>query len=112
MIHRLHAQIDAIRLVVRQRGLRRREQVALARLGQVTLADGGSRAGRLATLAVDAATSRTRLAALEEERLSALEASRADLAAAPRWMVPVVLVRGASARVVLRQRRTAVEKAL
>jgi hypothetical protein len=112
MIDRIQEHLDIIRLSVRQRGLRRREQMALARLGQVTLADGGSRAGRLATLAVDAAMSRTRLAALEEERQTALAASRADLAAAPRWKAPVVLVRGASARVVLRQRRAAMERAM
>src|SRR5438046_1231234 len=78
MIDRIQAHLDDIRLGVRQRGLRGREQAALARLGQVTLADGGSRAGRLATLAVDAAASRSRLAALEEERQTALAAARVD----------------------------------
>ncbi len=111
MIDHVHAQLDAIRLGVRQRGLRRREQGALARLGRVTLADGGSREGRLATLAAEAATARSRLVALEEERRAALAATRADLAAVPRWMAPVVLVRGVSARAVLRQRRAAVEQA-
>jgi hypothetical protein len=112
MIDRLHAQLDAIRLAVRQRGPRRREQAALARLGQVTLADGGSREGRLAALAADATTVQRRLAALAEERQAALLHTRADLAALPRWMAPVVLVRGASARAVIRQRRAAIEKAL
>ena len=112
MNDRLHAQLDAIRLAVRQRGLRRREQAALARLGQVTLADGGSREGRLAALAADATTVQRRLAALAEERQAALLHTRADLAALPRWMAPVVLVRGASARAVIRQRRATIEKAL
>ena len=112
MIHRLHAQLDDLRTGVRQLGLRRREQVALARLGRVTLADGGSREGRLATLAAAAAAARSRLAALEEERSAALTGTRADLATVPRWMVPVVLARGASARAVLRQRRAAMEKAM
>src|SRR5712691_616192 len=98
MIDRLHAQLDDFRLGVRQRGLRRREQVALARLGRVTLADGGSREGRLATLAAEAAAARGRLVALEEERQAALTGTRADLAAVPRWMVPIALIRGASAR--------------
>jgi hypothetical protein len=111
MIDHAHAQLDAIRLAARQRSLRRREQAALARLGKGTLADGGSREGRLATLAAEAAAARSRLAALEEERRAALAATRTDLAAVPRWMVPVVLVRGASARAVLRQRRVAMEKA-
>jgi hypothetical protein len=111
MIDHIHAHLDAIRLSVRQRDLRRREQLALARLGRVTLADGGSREGRLATLAAEAGAARTRLAALEEERRTALAGTRADLAAVPRWMAPVVLVRGASARAVLRQRRAAIEQA-
>jgi hypothetical protein len=112
MIHHLYAQLDAIRLGARQRGLRRRELAALARLGRATLGDGGSREGRLATLATEAATARGRRVALEEERRAALAATRADLAAVPRWMAPVVLVRGASARVVLRQRRVAIEQGL
>jgi len=112
MIDRIHAQLDAIRLGVRQRDLRRREQVALARLGQATLAAGGSREGRLAALAAEAVTARSRLAALAEERRAALAHTRAALAAAPRWMAPVVLVRGASARAVLRQRRVVIERTI
>jgi hypothetical protein len=112
MIDRLHAHLDTVRLSVHQRGLRRRELAALARLGKTTLADGGSREGRLATLAAEGAAARSRLAALEEERRAALAGTRADLAAVPRWMAPVVLVRGASARAVLRQRRAAIETAM
>jgi len=112
MIDRIHAQLDAIRLDIRQRGLRRRERVALVRLGQTTLAGGGPREGRLAALATEAATTRNRLATLAEERQTALAHTRADLAAVPHWMAPVVLVRGASARAVLRQRRTAIELAM
>jgi hypothetical protein len=112
MIDYLQAQLDVLRLGVRQRGLRRRELVALARLGRTTLADGGSREGRLAALAVEAAGARGRLSALDEERRVALAQTRADLAAVPRWMAPVVFVRGASARAVLRQRRGLIEKAM
>jgi hypothetical protein len=112
MIDYLQAQLHAIRLGVRQRGLRRRELVALARLGRITLADGGSREGRLALLAAEAATARGRLTALAEEHRAALAQTRGDLAAVPRWMAPVVLVRGASARAVLRQRRGLIEKAV
>jgi hypothetical protein len=112
MIDYLRAQLDIVRLAVRQRDLRRRELVALARLGRTTLADGGSREGRLAVLAVEAATARDRLTALAEEHRTALAQTRADLAGVPRWMAPVVLVRGASARAVLRQRRGLIEKAV
>ncbi len=107
MIHRLRAHIEAIRLGIRQRGLRRWEEAALVRLGQAALADGRAREGRLAVLAAEAAVARERLASLDEERRAAIAQAHADLAAVPRWMAPVVLVRGASARAVLRRRRTA-----
>ena len=55
MIHHLRAQLDAFRLGVHQRDLRRREQDALARLGKMTLGEGGTRVGRLAALAPEAA---------------------------------------------------------
>jgi hypothetical protein len=112
MIYRLYAQLDAIRLGVRQRGLRRREQTALARLGQATLADSGPQVGRLVVLAAEAATTRSRLAALAEERRAADIQTRAELAAVPRWMVPMTIVRSVSARAVLRRRGDAIEKGL
>ena len=55
MIHHLRAQLDAFRLGVHQRALRGREQDALARLGKMTLGEGGTRVGRLAALATEAA---------------------------------------------------------
>ncbi len=79
MIHHLRAQLDALRLGVHQRDLRRREQDALARLGKMTLGEGGTRVGRLATLATEAAAARSRLDALSAERRSAGAAHRGDL---------------------------------
>lgn len=80
MIHHLRAQLDALRLGVHQRDLRRREQDALARLGKMTLGEGGARSGRLAALATEAAAARKRLEALSAElRSSAAAASRGDL---------------------------------
>lgn len=81
MIHHLRAQLDAVRLGVHQRDLRRREQDALARLGKMTLGEGGPRGGRLAALAAEAAAARKRLEALSGERRSsdATAATRADL---------------------------------
>jgi hypothetical protein len=61
MIHLLYAQLDALRLGVHQRDLRRREQDALARLGKMTLGEGGARGGRLAALATEAAAARAGL---------------------------------------------------
>ena len=79
MIHHLRAQLDALRLGVHQRDLRRREQDALARLGKATLGEGGARGGRLAALAAEAAAARKRLEALSAERRSSAAAPRADL---------------------------------
>ena len=79
MIHHLRAQLDAFRLGVHQRDLRGREQDALARLGKMTLGEGGARVGRLATLATEAAATRSRLEALSGERRSSGAANRVDL---------------------------------
>jgi hypothetical protein len=79
MIHHLSAQLDAFRLGVHQRDLRRREQDALARLGKMTLGEGGTRVGRLAALATEAAATRSRLDALAGERRPSGAADRGDL---------------------------------
>ena len=73
------AQLDAFRLGVHQRDLRGREQDALARLGKMTLGEGGARVGRLATLATEAAAIRSRLDALSGERRSSGAAAHGDL---------------------------------
>jgi hypothetical protein len=79
--HHLRAQLDALRLGVHQRDLRRREQDALARLGKMTLAEGGARGGRLSSLAAEAASIQKRLESLSAERRSSAgtAATRADL---------------------------------
>jgi hypothetical protein len=82
MIQHLLAQLDAARLSRRQRDLRRREQDAIARLGETVLADGGPREGRLSTLSAEAATVRRRLAALStktDQRHTTLEAKLLQL---------------------------------
>ena len=79
MIHHLRAQLDAFRLGVHQRDLRRREQDALARLGKMTLGEGGTRVGRLAALATEAAAARSRLDAMSGERRSSGGANRNEL---------------------------------
>jgi hypothetical protein len=79
MIHHFRVQLDAFRLGVHQRDLRRREQDALARLGKLTLGEGGTRVGRLAVLATEAAAARSRLGALSGERQPPDAANRGDL---------------------------------
>src|SRR6476469_6769807 len=61
MIEHLVTRFEAARLDLQQRDLRRREEAAIARLGEKTLADGGGRSGRLASLSTDAAAARGRL---------------------------------------------------
>jgi hypothetical protein len=79
MIHHLRAQLEAYRLDVHQRDLRAREQDALACLGKTTLGEGGTRVGRLATLATEAAAIRSRLEALSGERRSSGAANGGDV---------------------------------
>jgi hypothetical protein len=98
MIDYLRLHLEDLRLRIHERGLHRRELAALARLGHITLADGRAREGRLAQLATSAAAARRRLAALAAERTEARVAARTELASAPRWTVPAVLVRGISAQ--------------
>jgi len=64
MIEHLVTRFEAARLDRHRRDLRRREEAAIARLGEKTLADGCSRSGRLASLAAEATTARGRLQAM------------------------------------------------
>jgi len=84
MIEHLVTRFEAARLDLQQRELRRREEAAIARLGEKTLADGGGRSGRLASLSTDAAAARGRLqtmaagngksaSAAQRQRVEALE---------------------------------------
>lgn len=84
MIKHLVTRFEAARLDLQQREFRRREEAAIARLGEKTLDDGGGRTGRLASLSADAAAARGRLqtmaagkgksaSAAQRERVEALE---------------------------------------
>src|SRR6476659_764077 len=69
MIEHLVTRFEAARLDHHQRELRRREEAAIARLGEKALADGGgARSGRLASLSSDAAAIRRRLDAIPAEQ--------------------------------------------
>src|SRR5436309_2437865 len=63
MIEHLVTRFEAARLALHQRDLRRREEAAVARLGEKTLT-GGGRSGRLMSLAAEAAAARGRLQAI------------------------------------------------
>jgi hypothetical protein len=78
MIEHLVTRFEAARLDVHQRNLRRREETAIAKLGETTLADGKDLKGRLATLASEAAAVRGRLRSTAQsggarDRVEALE---------------------------------------
>ncbi|HSB53543.1 MAG TPA: hypothetical protein VLD58_04275 [Gemmatimonadales bacterium] len=68
MIEHLVTRFEAARLDVRRRDLRQREEAAIARLGEKTLAEGGARSGRLAALSEEAAAVRGRLHAMGRSR--------------------------------------------
>jgi hypothetical protein len=76
MIEHLVTRFEAARLDLHQRELRRREEAAIARLGEKTLAEGGARSGRLASLASDAAAIRRRLEAITAEHGATSAAAR------------------------------------
>src|SRR5690349_9556997 len=75
MIEHLVTRYEAARLDLHQRELRRREEAAIVRLGEKTLAEGGARSGRLASLGSDAAAIR-RLEAITAEHSSTSAAAR------------------------------------
>src|SRR5512138_355509 len=76
MIEHLVTRFQATRLDLHQRELRRREEAAIARLGETTLAEGGARSGRLASLSSDAAAIRRRLDGLTAEHGATSSAAR------------------------------------
>jgi hypothetical protein len=76
MIEHLVTRFEAARLDLHQRELRRREEAAIVRLGEKTLAEGGARSGRLASLGSDAANIRRRLDAIPAEHGAGSAASR------------------------------------
>jgi hypothetical protein len=76
MIEHIVTRFEAARLDLHQRELRRREEAAIARLGEKTLAEGGARSGRLASLSSDAAAIRRRLDALTAEHGATSAAAR------------------------------------
>ena len=81
MIEHLVTRFEAARLDLHQRELRRREEAAITRLGEKTLADGGGRSGRLASLSSDAAAIRRRLDAVTAEHESTSSVARERRAA-------------------------------
>jgi hypothetical protein len=76
MIEHLVTRYEAARLDLHQRELRRREEAAIVRLGEKTLAEGGARSGRLASLASDAAAIRRRLEVITAEHGATSAAAR------------------------------------
>jgi hypothetical protein len=112
MLARLHALSHEIRLDLRSRQLRRRERLALRRLGAEVASSGAAGGEALAPLLAEIAEGERRAAALIAESQASLEADRADLREVAGWMKPVVVVRGGCTRMVLRHRRSIELRAL
>jgi len=74
MIEHLVTRFEAARLNLHQRDLRRREEAAIARLGEKTIAD-GVRSGRLASLGAEATAIRGRLQAMTAGQAASPSAS-------------------------------------
>jgi hypothetical protein len=106
MLARLQAQSHEIRLDLRIRYLRRRERVALRRLGEEVARAEAVGDESLAPLIAEIVESERRAAALLVQERASLEADRADLRAVADWMKPIVVLRGLCTRLVLRHRRS------
>ena len=94
MIEHLVTRFEAARLDLHQRELRRREEAAITRLGEKTLADGGGRSGRLASLSSDAAAIRRRLDAVTAEHESTSSVARERRAALDARLAQIHLTAG------------------
>jgi hypothetical protein len=95
MIEHLVTRFEAARLDHHQRELRRREEIAITRLGEKTLADGGgARSGRLASLSSDAAAIRRRLDAIPAEHGANSAAARERRAALAERLSQIHLTAG------------------
>jgi hypothetical protein len=112
MLARFQAQFHEIRLDLRARQLRRRERLALRRLGAEVATSGAVGGEELAPLLAEIAEGERRAAALLAESQASLEMDRADLRKVAGWMKPVVGVRGLCTRMVLRHRRSIERRAL
>jgi hypothetical protein len=112
MLARLHAQSQEVRLSVRIRSLRRRERLALRRLGEDVARTGVGEDQGLARLIAEIGEGERQAAALLAECRTSLEADRADLCLVASWVKPLVVLRGLCTRLVLRQRAFAHRRAL
>jgi hypothetical protein len=113
MLSRLNAQLHEIRLDLLAHWLRRQEREALGRLGHaVAAAPEGRESEDVARLVAELAADRQRLDGFSAQAAASLEADRTDLRAVAPWMRPAVIVRGVSARAVLRHRRALAARAL
>ena len=113
MLTRIQTQLHEIRLDLHTRWLRRQERLALRRLGRALASR--PRVGEDETmrrLRAGLADGEARLGALTAACDASLTADRSDLARVAVWMGPVVMVRGLSARAVLRHQGMLVRRAL
>lgn len=111
MLARFQAQCRELRLELQISRLRRRERLALRRLGEA-VAKAGASESTMAPILVEIAEGERRVAGLLAESHLSLEADRADMRAVAGWVKPVVIIRGLCTRLVLRHRRSGESRAL
>jgi hypothetical protein len=107
MLERLHAQYHEIRLALRGAWLRGQERAALRRLGhEVTRTEAIPRSS-VRPLVDQVLGVLARVEHLRAQRVASLAADRSDMAVAPGWVRPAVVLRGLCTRLILRQRGAA-----
>ena len=110
---RAGAAVHAARLEIQMKRAEQREREALARAGALLAAsDRVPASGELQALAAEARRLRLELEAHSGAVARSLEADRADYPAVAAWMRPLVVLRGLSARAVLRHQVARCEREL
>jgi hypothetical protein len=109
---RIGAIFDQLRLDFRLRQARRRERVALARLGEAAASGSAPADFGVAQLLAQVRKGRSRIEELDSAFARALEHDRADFMTLSRWMRPVVMLRGLCSRLVLRHQITLIRRTL
>jgi hypothetical protein len=109
---RLSAISSEVKSQLRLRALRHRERRALIGLGARAARGGNAEGTQAEQLVVQVSEAERGRAELEAAIAASTQTDRADFVTAPRWLRPVVVVRGLCTRGILRQRITSINRNL
>jgi hypothetical protein len=109
---RVRAILDELRLELRERRAVRSETAALTLLGRTVATAGDITDSDLLRSLTRVLQEQRKLSALDQGICDSLEADRIDYTGSPRWLRPVVVLRGLCARAILRDQIAQVRKAL